>query len=74
MIEHSFRELRTIIDKILREMDSCTPDQLGAIEPSIRAAHAWIMHHDEPRQVLERIGRMATFAAMQLRVNTIEGD
>jgi hypothetical protein len=75
MIDDSFKELRVAIDRIVKEMSSCSVEEMELIERQVRAAQAYIMHRGEdPKVFLERIGFMASNIAMQLRVNAAEGD
>jgi hypothetical protein len=75
MIDDSFKELRAVIDRIVKEMPSCSADEMNSIEKHARMAQAYIMHRGEdPKVFLERVGLMASNIAMQLRVNAIEGD
>jgi hypothetical protein len=69
MIINSFKELRTVIDRILMQMRDCTPEQRYQIERQIRSAHAYLAQRDvPPREALDRIGHMATMAAIQLEM------
>jgi hypothetical protein len=73
MIINSFNELRALIDRILLEMLDCTPQQTYQIERQIRSAHAYLAQRDvPPREALDRIGHMASMAAIQLEPITCD--
>jgi hypothetical protein len=69
MILNSFNELRAVIDRILIQMPHCTPEQTYQIERQVRSAHAYLVQRDvPPQEVLDRVGHMASMAAIQLEI------
>jgi hypothetical protein len=67
MIATSFKELRSLIDRILVEMRDCDSEQVFQIERQIRSAHAYLAQRNvTPQEALYRIGNMASMAAAQL--------